>query len=165
MNNMKHILIFFILILPLCNSRHAFSNTSSNSTQELSEQLNKLYKKYLNGTISDARESLHESISTLEKSKLEKPSALPHGLWLDYSRLHVLETRAGNRSLAKLYLLKSQYWYIAKAEMNGEKPEETVSFIDTFNSEKCFSMVDRFDKANSADGKLPRYTEGIQFKD
>jgi hypothetical protein len=124
---------------------------------DVSQRLDGLYATYLTGSLDQAKKSLHDAVVLLEDAKFAKPGAQSHGLWLAYSRLHVLESRSGNANLAEASLLKARYWYLRKLELSGESTEQAVEAVRVFTSEKCLDIVEQFDRKHG-DGKGPNYT-------
>jgi hypothetical protein len=128
----------------------------SSENQDFRATLQDLYAVYLEGDTDQARESLHQAIHLLKTTEITKVGAMEHGLWLEHSRLHVLEKRAGNYELADGYLLKAQYWYLRKLEASGDSTEEAIKIVRHYTPEKCTEVVDGLDN-NSTDGRGPAY--------
>jgi hypothetical protein len=121
-----------------------------------SSEMEKLYQVYLNGTVEEARRALLQSIEMLENEKSSDQKASAHARWLNYSRLHVLEARAGNHDLADAALLKARYWFLRKLELAGDSTEKAIILVRGFSGSKCAQVVDQFDREHT-DKKGPRY--------
>jgi hypothetical protein len=91
-----------------CQLALGISTFAANTDTNVAKQLDELYSTYLTGSVKEARSALDKAIEILESSSLLKPSSQAHGLWLGYSRLHVIATRAESRASADAYLLKAR---------------------------------------------------------
>lgn len=122
------------------------------------EKVDPLYRAYLTGSREEARNSLRQILTIIEASD-ERPAVQAHDLWLTYSRLYVLERRAGNDSLAQAYLLRARHWLLRKAELGGDDAEKAAREVFSwFSPDNCMDIVDHWDKSRTQ-GKGPKYAQ------
>jgi hypothetical protein len=125
-------------------------DSGASANIEVGARFVELYDRYVQGDEAEARASLLATVDMLEGAELPKRDAVAHGLWLTFSRLHVLESRLGNLLLADAYLLKARYWYLRKLELSGEPLNEAMEHVSKwFTPEECKRIVDGFDIRNT----------------
>jgi hypothetical protein len=146
------ITLAFLCTVTGCLPRQTIRQTSN---EVISNKLDELYRIYLESDAEKAKQSMHSAVELLAESKLSK-RACSNGLWLAFSRLHVLEAREGNAALAKAYLLKSQFWFLQNLELSGYSTEEALETVKSFTSDRCQEVIDSYDNKNT-DGKGPHY--------
>lgn len=143
-------LLLAALILPLgCYQRAA------RPADSLVAEGDSLYNAYLNGDLAQARTSLQQSVQIGESGKLA-PIGQARWLFFDYSRLFLLEKRAGKQDLSQAYLVKARYWYLRQCELRGDSKEEAASLVIAFTDQKCLEFVSKWDGDHTG-GKGPKY--------
>ena len=120
------------------------------------DRFNQLSQEYLKGDWNEARQCMQDTIRLMDQARFPNPSAPSHARWLAYSRLSVLEKRAGNETLSEAYLLQARYWYFRKFELSGETTEKAFENVRSFSMENCVAFIDKWDRAHN-EGKSPNY--------
>lgn len=140
-----------------CNDKDV-SNNKQIALQKANvlNQLDKLYIKYVNGNINEARESLIDGVHLLEESTVLKKSDCATLLWLEYSRLATLEFKTGEVEKEEVYLFKAKYWALIGCEFENKSAKVAINEVRAFDIRKCVSMVDEMDKGLHND-KLANY--------
>ena len=87
----------------------------------------RLYKTYVDSEQNEARQSLKQAVTLIEEANVQ-PHIKARGLWWSYSRLFVLEKRAGNNDTAQELLVKAHYWCLELAEITGASPTEALAY-------------------------------------
>jgi hypothetical protein len=133
---------------------------ANDNVMTLHKKLDEMYGAYLAGNREEVKHNIEQAISLIENSKVPV-LVQAHGLWLEYSRLYVLERISGNELLAEASLLKARYWLLRKAELAGTNSEEAArQVIQWFTADKCVEIVDQWDKAYTQ-GKGPNYARDL----
>ena len=138
-----------LLLLMCLSGCHRAINPTEDSQQrnDLNEKLYALHIRYLNSDTNQSRRCLHEAIGLLENARCLKQNELAFELWMEYARLSVLETKAGNEIIAEAYLLKTHYWRLIDLELAGESTEKAIKKVNLLTVEKCAEIVNEFEKA------------------
>jgi hypothetical protein len=114
-----------------------------------------MYDRYLSGTIVESRSNLIRAIAFIHENSARIPE-LPGALPIGYSRLSLLERRAGHEALSRIYFEKSRYWRIVEHERLGLKPEEIISTYDAVTREESDKMALEWDQKHTK-GLGPAY--------
>jgi hypothetical protein len=129
------------------------------SADALVKRGDQLYVAYLSADLDQARRDLQDLARLGEAGKLA-PIGQARWLFFDYSRLFVLEQRAGHQDLAEIYFAKARYWDLRQRELRGDSEAEIAAGLKAFTPQSCKEFVDKWDKDHT-DGKGPRYIQDI----
>ncbi len=121
----------------------------------------RLYETYLNGNLTEARQSMLKCVELAEKYP---PGGRESCLYFNYNRLYVLEKRAGNEDLAYAYLIRARYFFLLQYELRGSTTQEAVRKSREFTDQRHFELVDKWDKDHHA-GKPPHYVDQLGLKE
>lgn len=141
---------FSLTILVGCHSMRI------DSEEAVLQQSQRLFEAYLEGDAATARHCLHQEIALLENSKVLHPPRQAFVLFVECSRLYVLEKREGNYTKAELALIKARYWNLRRYELDGNLTVEALAEFNSFTPEKLVEITDKADKSRTK-GKGARY--------
>jgi len=130
--------------------------------EKVVKESDRLYQVYLEGNLDQARQSLEATVQKIEKAKL-KPWGEANSLFFTYSRLYVLEKRAGNEDSAGACLVKARYWYLREHELNGNSVKDANKAVRAFTPERCMEFVDKWDRDHTG-GRGPKYLQDIRHR-
>jgi hypothetical protein len=82
--------------------------------------------------------------------KVKSPAGHCQMLTKVYSRLFVLEMRAGNADLAQSYFVKAQFWMLRRCELLGQPQREAAENLKAFSTNRCIQVVDEWDNEQTA---------------
>jgi hypothetical protein len=116
---------------------------------------------YLEGDINYARRCLYDNAALLEQATILEPIGRAQLLSFTYARLYVLEKRAGKNVEADANLVKTRFWALKAAELEGRKLDEKRQEIDKLTPDQLIAFVDESDK-NLNRGNSPAYLEAEQ---
>jgi len=151
-SGMRLLMIVLHFFLSSCSMRQKANDT------EILKRDDKLYERYLHGSLVQARESMQESIALAEIPKL-KPEGHAWWLFFDYARLYGVETKTGNTDLAHAYLIKTRYWLLVYHELKTSI-RQAIESDKQYSDAKIIEFVDQWDKDHN-DGNPPAYTNEI----
>jgi hypothetical protein len=141
-----------------CSSNQKTSSVKSADDQRefILKELDSIYYKYAKGDVNQARLSLLHGVNLLEKASCFKEDDQAGLLSLEYSRLAVLESKAGDNSASQAFLLSAQYWQLKNFELSNNSPGEAMEKVKAFNIHEITSFVERMDKT-ILNGKFAEY--------
>lgn len=122
----------------------------------------KLFESYLTADTDAARHCLLTEIGILEA-----PNPALHGprratvLFMECSRLYLLEKTVGDVSNAECALLKAQYWNLRRYEVDGPLTPEKLRELKTFTPEKLEQLVRESDRIHTK-GEGPQYAKDYE---
>lgn len=151
---MRALLLILALVLSLTGCK------THPKQQDVAGDIDRLYQVYLDGELTEARDSLVQIITIHHDSGLS-PSAQALGLWLAYGRLFLLEKRLGHAEEAQIALIKARYWALRRAEISGDSPADALHYVGTFASEDGMeTFFDKWDRDHNH-SHLPNYTQKL----
>jgi hypothetical protein len=151
---MRALLLISVLVLSLTGCK------THPEQKDVAGKSDRLYQVYLDGGLTEARDSLVQIITIHHDSNLS-PSAQALGLWLAYGRLFLLEKRSGHADDAQVALIKARYWALRRAEISGDSPADALHYVDKFASEDGMAtFFDKWDRDHNH-GRLPNYTQKL----
>jgi hypothetical protein len=127
--------------------------------KELLQKTQKMHETYLTGGLDDARQSLRETIRVMEESEGISPSFRAANLFVECSRLYVLEESSGNETAAKAAFVEVRYWYLQQHELNGDSPLKAMDALEAFSTNDVVQMIKH---ENSARGKAPNWENKLE---
>ena len=120
------------------------------------------YRAYLDGNVSQARQSLEQLIQYYQSSQAEimGPSYQAHSLFCAYGRLYVLEKRAGDKDDAEVALTRARYWHLQRYEADADwRRRFTLHEFLSYQTPEWFeTTVDKLDKGANR-GSEPKYLQ------
>lgn len=126
----------------------------SQRQKEVLQETQKLYEKYLTGDVDDARRSLRETIRVFEECDGVTSSFRAANLFVECSRLYVLETLSGNTTAAKAAFVEVRYWKLKEHELRGDSPQKAMEAVEAFADENVLAMIRH---ENQSRGKEPEF--------
>jgi len=121
------------------------------------QQSQRMFEAYLVGDETTARRNLESEIKLLENPTVTL--YLPRQatvLFMECSRLYVLEKRVGNIQKADVALTKARYWNLRRFESDGDLTATKLEDLESFTQDKILQLVDDSDKVHTK-GKGPKY--------
>jgi hypothetical protein len=138
------------------------SAPESRRADDFAARANALYKSYLTGDLKTARQSLHD-LAALYEASGPVSQGMAHGLTANYGRLYVLEYRAHRSDVAETFLIKSRYWSLRLAELDGDSEEEAAANVATYDGPKCIQIWSRWDRDHNS-GNEASYVKELEKK-
>jgi hypothetical protein len=138
-------------------------DSTESRKSELEQEAGKYYRAYLDGDVTQARQSLQQLIQCYQSPQAEilGPSSQAHSLFCAYGRLFVLEKRAVDKDDAEVALTRARYWHLQSYELSEdgwrtrEKLHEFLSYQTPDWFEDTMSKLDQ--GANHGSG--PKYIQ------
>ena len=121
-------------------------------------ELDTLYYQYVNGDAGKARDSLLTGVTILEKASCFEESTHAGLLSLEYSRLAVLENKAGDKLAAEAYLLSAQYWQLKDHELSNSSAGAAMAKVKALDMQEATRFVEKMDRGLHA-GELANYNK------
>jgi hypothetical protein len=149
----EHLFLFCCAAIVLIACR---GQAPTDQYPEISKLGDKYYEAYLNGDINQAQQSLLAGIQLFEEAPNITPAERAGGVGMGYTRLFVLELRAGNKKLAHAALIGMQYWNLRSLELQGKPTEDAISEVESFPTNKIIGMIEKGDRENNS-GRPPNY--------
>ncbi len=155
-----------LLFLPLVSVYAAAPLTKKEREQaakdrdETVSKLDKMYLKYLSGTLMEARTNMTNAISFIHENSARIPE-LEGALPICYARISFLERKAGREATSKIYFEKARYWQLIEHEKLRLKPEEIAAKLDEFTRDVSDKVALEWDKKYTK-GMGPAYLKEVQ---
>jgi hypothetical protein len=106
-----------------------------------------IYEQYWSGDMPSRAKALGDEIRLLENSDMPQHiSRKAFLLFVQCSRLYVLQSKLGNSVEADFGLVKAHYWNIRRYEVAGPVTPKDVLEIQSFTKERIVAMVEKADK-------------------
>lgn len=140
------ILYLGLLELPSCENRFKIDPQPAAFDQ--------VYNAYLQGDVEGARQALEKYLQLGGDVKYAPGQAYVY--YFAYIRLSSVELYAGNKSLARGYLIKSRYWLLRQYEMRGGSEEKAADIVSNISDEKLAERTLEWDKHFNK-GQPPHY--------
>jgi hypothetical protein len=148
--------IFAAALFVGCESKQPTPKSREIPRESALMEIDRCYSNYVNGTVDIARTNLLAAANYLEKSSCFEEADRATMLWLEYSRLTVLENKVGNPDLAEVYLMKAKFWDLRNSELLGKSPKVMIDSMKLFDLMKCKELVEKIDKGLHS-GELANY--------
>jgi hypothetical protein len=145
----------FALFVVFAVSTFADPKISKSERQRAVSTLDRMYEKFLSGSLVEARTNILQAIEFTQKNSARIPE-LEGALPIAYARISLLERKAGNDALSRIYFEKSRYWRIVEREKLKLKPVEIVADHDSFTREESDKYALEWDKKRTK-GLGPAY--------
>lgn len=117
---------------------------------------------YLSQDVDGARRCLHEKADLLERSTILEPIGRSALLAITYTRLYILENRAGKYSEADVNLINAKYWALKRAEQEGKTADIEMKEIHESTLDNLIASIDQKDRIMN-NSKLPAYTSSLHL--
>jgi len=120
------------------------------------------YRTYLDGDVSQARQSLQQIIRHYKNSNPKIIGAVDqaHDLFCAYARLYVLEEKVGDKDAAEVALTRAQYWHLQEYDSNEDWQSRVPlrKFLSYQSSTFFAEVIQKLDKASNH-GSEPNYIQ------
>ena len=128
--------------------------------KEIVQKSEDLNRRYLEGTLSRAKESLRDNAKLLEEGVVLEPVGRSQLLALTYFRLYALDQRIGDQTAADADLIRAQYWSLKNGDLTGVDVKTAIRNIKEFNEDRIIEYVDAIDKRHNG-GRAPAYMSEV----
>jgi hypothetical protein len=126
--------------------------------QAIRNQHQELIHQYLQGDVSQARDSLLQAIKIMKSDTALTPMGRANFLTIDYFRLYTLEKMAGAQTAADDYWSIGREWQGKAMELAGVPPEQITEKVRSYGSDRVMREVDGMDRTEN-NGDLPKYRQ------
>lgn len=120
------------------------------------EGRSRIFQKYLNGSVEEARNSLNEELEAIQSDSVLSEDGKAAQAFIACTRLYWLERRSGNTDAAVKALESARRWNVARFERAGSSKEEAVAKARSFDPETMGDQIERLDRSSN-DGNLPSF--------
>ena len=100
---------------------------------------------------------MEQTLRLYNSSALSDPAG---PLFLTYSRLSLLEKRAGNLAASQVNLIKANYWNLCSLEREGLPEEKALEGMKRCTESQMEAFVNKLDRESNS-GNLPLYAEEL----